>query len=367
MFSFFNELFNGGTEQHAMAVVSRRQEPLPSPVKRVEGRKRLRRAAGLVKDAHSRTVAAPVHKVADEYSSTVDEERPLKKQRSIPAAHASGGSISKRGDASHLLNMVPDDAVSHILSFCGGVEDRFTLQATCKTFRRISNDCEDILNNVSLGGDVTGKGGIIQEEDTPETAEEKLTPFAKAGNLEALYMLGMLKSYCDHEVDEGINLLKGASKRGYVRATYTLGLILRDLKPREARHYMNEAAEKGYLPALQEVLPAREMKAKYGEPSAGELCQYLDPVCLNRLLGRTYVLCPHLRDLNPVIAGILFVDVGPFAPITGTAAMELAALGVSLPTPTAMVVTTTMRPATTSTARTNAALRERCPTPECLE
>jgi hypothetical protein len=110
--------------------------------------------------------------------------------------------------------------------------------------------------------------------------------------------LGMIKSYCLHDVEKGIGLLKLASKRGFVRATYTLGLILRDIKPREARRYMTEAAELGYLPALQEVLPARELKDKFGEPSAAVLCQYLDPTSLNRLLGRYYVLCPHLRDIH---------------------------------------------------------------------
>ena len=108
----------------------------------------------------------------------------------------------------------------------------------------------------------------------------------------------MIKSYCLHDVDKGISLLKHASDGGYVRATYTLGLILRDIQPREARRYMNEAADSEYLPALQEVLSARDLKAKYGEPSAGELCQFLDPTSLNRLLGRHYVTCPHLRDLQ---------------------------------------------------------------------
>jgi hypothetical protein len=108
----------------------------------------------------------------------------------------------------------------------------------------------------------------------------------------------MIKSYCLHDVDKGINLLKLASKRGYIRATYTLGIMLRDIKPREARRYMSEAAELGYLPALQEILPARDLKTKFGEPTAGELCQFLDSTSLNRLLGRHYVVCPHLRDIN---------------------------------------------------------------------
>lgn len=61
---------------------------------------------------------------------------------------------------------------------------------------------------------------------------------------------------------------------------------------------MNIAASKEYLPALQELLPAREMKAKYGEPDAAALRNHLDPYCLNRLLGRHYLHSSHLRDVS---------------------------------------------------------------------
>merc|ERR1712238_526100 len=61
---------------------------------------------------------------------------------------------------------------------------------------------------------------------------------------------------------------------------------------------MRLAAVKGYLPGLQELLPAREMKAKYGEPNADELRRHLDPICLNLLLGRHYVQSAELRELN---------------------------------------------------------------------
>ena len=53
-------------------------------------------------------------------------------------------------------------------------------------------------------------------------------------------------------------MLKMASSNGYVRSSYTLGIILRDALPDEASQYMDLAANKGYLPALQEVLPAHE-------------------------------------------------------------------------------------------------------------
>ena len=110
--------------------------------------------------------------------------------------------------------------------------------------------------------------------------------------------LGMIKSYCHQDVERGILLLKKASSDGYVRSSYALGLVLRDSKPMEASQYMKLAAGEGYLPALQELLPAREMKAKYGEPNADELRRHLDPICLNRLLGRHYVHSAELRELN---------------------------------------------------------------------
>ncbi len=89
---------------------------------------------------------------------------------------------------SDLLSIVPEDVVSHCLSFLGSVEDRFSLQVTCKAFRRISNT-DPMRVSVRVGGDPeNGKNGIIQEDDTPAKAASALTPFAKSGNLEAMYM-----------------------------------------------------------------------------------------------------------------------------------------------------------------------------------
>lgn len=100
------------------------------------------------------------------------------------------------------------------------------------------------------------------------------------------------------DIHDGVCMLKMASAQGYVRASYALGLVLRDSHADEAAQYMKMAANAGYLPALQELLPAREMKAKYGEPNADELRRHLDHLCLNRLLARHYVRSPDLRNLN---------------------------------------------------------------------
>mmetsp|Transcript_29594 Transcript_29594/g.68880 ORF Transcript_29594/g.68880 Transcript_29594/m.68880 type:complete len:261 (+) Transcript_29594:743-1525(+) len=110
--------------------------------------------------------------------------------------------------------------------------------------------------------------------------------------------IGIIKSYCGQGVESGVNILKAAAAQGYVRASYALGLVLRDSHPKEATEYMAAAANARYIPALQEVLPPRQMKAQFGEPCAEELRRHLDPLCLNRLLSRHYVKSADLREVN---------------------------------------------------------------------
>jgi len=243
------------------------------------------------------------------HSSVVDaddtlglKEPPSKRRRgdndqSIPVLKEEAREEEKK-DQTCPLAQLPEDVLAHCLSFCSGVEDRFALQCTSKQFRRISNS-DEMMIGIQVGGDKkTGLHGIISETDTPESSACNLLPYARAGNLEAIYMLGIIKSYCNQDVEGGISLLRMASDQGYVRASYALGLVLRDTHAGEANAYMKIAADAGYIPALQETLSARTMKAKYGEPQADELRHYLDPLCLNRLLARHYVRAAGLRDLN---------------------------------------------------------------------
>jgi len=220
---------------------------------------------------------------------------------SIPSARCKSSAqqeYEKKKQTSDLIKKLPSDVVGTCLSFLGSTEDRYALQNTCKLFRDISNS-EVMLEKVDIVGDLeTGKGGIIQEYDTPASASAALAPFARAGNLQALYMLGIVKCYCYQDLKNGILMLTMASSKGYLRSSYTLGIILRDALAEEASQYMNLAASKGYLPALQEVLPAREMKERFGEPNADELRRHLDPVGLNRLLLRDYVNSAELRGMN---------------------------------------------------------------------
>jgi hypothetical protein len=121
-------------------------------------------------------------------------DRPLKRFRgqnktvAVPNPVATAPKKDQRQRKSEFLSIVPDDVVAHVLSFLGTAEDRFSLQTTCKLFRDISNS-DDMLAKVDVGGDKeTAKRGIIQDHDTPATAAAALSPFARAGNLEALYM-----------------------------------------------------------------------------------------------------------------------------------------------------------------------------------
>lgn len=126
-------------------------------------------------------------------SSEDGNNRPLKRFRgrskivTVPQPVSAPKAQVKKQN-SEFLTKVPEDVVAHCLSFLGTAEDRFALQTTCKTFRDISNS-DSMLAQVNVNGDIeTGKHGIIEDHDTPASAAAKLAPFARAGNLEALYM-----------------------------------------------------------------------------------------------------------------------------------------------------------------------------------
>eukprot|EP00548_Thalassiothrix_antarctica_P005051 CAMPEP_0194133796 /NCGR_PEP_ID=MMETSP0152-20130528/3814_1 /TAXON_ID=1049557 /ORGANISM="Thalassiothrix antarctica, Strain L6-D1" /LENGTH=262 /DNA_ID=CAMNT_0038829155 /DNA_START=106 /DNA_END=895 /DNA_ORIENTATION=- len=163
-------------------------------------------------------------------------------------------------ERSSFLRTLPDDVVGYCLSFLGSTQDRNALQCTCRKLRRLSNSNE-ILLSIKLGGDTeTGLGGLFSDSDTINSAVHKVSIFARAGNVEALYILGMIKTFCQPDVEGGILILQRAAKEGFVRAHYTLGLVLRDSHTDEANRHMSTAAKADYLPALQEVLPNRDMK-----------------------------------------------------------------------------------------------------------
>jgi TPR repeat protein len=81
----------------------------------------------------------------------------------------------------------------------------------------------------------------------------------------------MIRSYCSGNVEQGILILQLASCRSFSRASYALGLMLRDYRRDDSKKYLMLAAKQGYLPAEQEILTGEQMRDKHGELDADEL------------------------------------------------------------------------------------------------
>ena len=138
------------------------------------------------------TLISTLSSVVDSEPDTTVEGPPAKRRRgendqTIPVLKDEIGEEEKK-DQTCPLAQLPDDVLAHCFSFCSGVEDRFSLQCTSKQFRRVSNT-DEMMIGIQVGGDKkTGLHGIISETDTPESSACNLLPYARAGNLEAIYM-----------------------------------------------------------------------------------------------------------------------------------------------------------------------------------
>ena len=168
----------------------------------LDGRKRRRERRGSTESSvggsRTPTLVTPTRRFSSSSSGSItseddDNDRPLKRFRGKSKIVSVPRIITKSSktigqEKSQFLSTIPEDVVAHCLGFLGSVEDRRSLQTTCRLFRDLSN-ADSMLAQVKLSGDVeTGKRGIIQDHDTPATAAAALAPFARAGNLEALYM-----------------------------------------------------------------------------------------------------------------------------------------------------------------------------------
>mmetsp|Transcript_39737 Transcript_39737/g.77657 ORF Transcript_39737/g.77657 Transcript_39737/m.77657 type:complete len:529 (-) Transcript_39737:162-1748(-) len=242
-------------------------------------------------------------------------ESPESPPRALEGTEGGGGEAPGIGS-------VPADVLGgHVLTFLTDAAGYAAVSLVSKHFRALAQG-DVILGALSIEGERDDDGdtdadatvspsgsiprsggggsrrGLILPEDTAESASARLDRFVRAGNPSAMYMLGIIRAYCFDDVDNGVAILRRAVGRGHVASSYVLGLILRDCRRAESARMLLRAAREGYLPALQEVLPQREMKARHGEPSAAELERYLDPQCLHSLLLRHYLRSPRLRTVH---------------------------------------------------------------------
>ena len=147
------------------------------------------RKRGRGSDCQTPTLLAARSSLSEEAGECPVEAPAAKRRRgindqSIPVLKEEVREAEKKEEPSYFAKL-PEDAVAHVLSFCSDVSDRFALQCTSKQFQRISNS-DKMRSGIEVGGDKkTGLHGIISETDTAATS---LMPFARAGNLEAIYM-----------------------------------------------------------------------------------------------------------------------------------------------------------------------------------
>ena len=185
-------IFDGFLSPDEASPPERPRSMSPVITQEERGQKRTREVEGIIAGSRTPTLLASRH-VGHENAVPLhnEEERASKRRRGelmaipVPTPNTHEANPQLQSD---FLRILPEEVVGHVLSFVGSTEDRFSLQTTCTQFRRISNT-DHMLVNVKLGGDLeNGENGIITEEGTPATAADALTPFARAGNLEAIYM-----------------------------------------------------------------------------------------------------------------------------------------------------------------------------------
>lgn len=218
-------------------------------------------------------------------SSDNDEEGNERKRRKVDrtSLSLSPQSVLAVPDKDNsLLKKIPSEVVLHIMTYLTTLSDYNKVQLVCRQFRDLSN-----MNCILSALNIT-KMDIISQNDMPIDAQTRLCKYAKACNLEALYMLAMIRAYCYEDVYGAVSLLRSSCKLNHIKSCYALGLMLRDHQKDESKAMLLKAANQGYLPAQQEVYPASLVKAKHGELEAEELVNYLDPHCLSDLLNREF-------------------------------------------------------------------------------
>lgn len=263
------------------------KEPAVSTSKTSQGITRKRRYNG---GAMTPNLVSP--STAEEYDET-QNPKAAKRQRQCNRVEQA---------QSPLFSELPQDVLHHVLSFLTDLEDRHSLQITCSSFRTMSNNA-NMIRYLELGGDPeTGARCILDNTETPEQAIEGLFEFARAGNLRALYMTGMIVTYCYGD-KIGVSLLKRTANRGCLRSAYALGLILRDSAKEESEYYLGRAIDSKFLPACQELFTSQQVKEMFGvgdnrDLDALTLKRYFDSVGLNRLLGRCYLQSSGVRRVQ---------------------------------------------------------------------
>lgn len=223
---------------------------------------------------------------------TLEEESQLQQDSSTVGTDSTEllppSSESAGLSAARLLGL-PEDLLYQCFSFIDPAEDRASISLSCKKLRQIMNEKRMLRLTDLFGCPLTGKRCIILENDSKESALDRMQPYLAAGSADALYLVGMIKCYCDEDVLEGVKLLRQGLEYEHLECMYSLGIILRDMDRQESKRILMRAHELGCFPATLEVLPAALVRKLHGDVPAEELRLHLGPIPLGKLLRRYFV------------------------------------------------------------------------------
>ena len=118
---------------------------------------------------------------------------------------------------------LPDELSQNVVSF-------LELRSWC-AFQQTSRRCHAVATkSIVLGGLqllFNDRETVIQEDDTPMQVTQRLLPFVRAGNVDALYLVGLIATYFFDDFEVGLGLLQRAMDSGDKRAKYELAVTMK--------------------------------------------------------------------------------------------------------------------------------------------
>ncbi|CAN6234780.1 unnamed protein product [Urochloa humidicola] len=202
------------------------------------------------------------HAAAPAPAGDAPEAQQRRKRRRTAAAEVSPSAapagVPAGGAAVDMFEELPDDLVVSILrdvaSSAGSPADLAGAMLTCKRFRELGQS-KVVLSRASP------RCLAVRAKAWSDDAHRFLQRCADAGNLEACYLLGMIRFYCLGSRGSGAALMAAAAVGGHREALYSLAVIQfngsgggkddRDLRAGAA--LCARAASLGHVDALREL------------------------------------------------------------------------------------------------------------------
>ncbi|THU46100.1 hypothetical protein C4D60_Mb09t01380 [Musa balbisiana] len=163
-----------------------------------------------------------------QWRAVEEEERSRKRRRRLPAgggADSGGQKMATEGvaeDVPDLFDGLPDDLVVSILSkvsaSAASPSDLVSFMITCKRLKGLGS-------NPLVLAKASAQSLAVRAKNWSESAHRFLKRCADAGNLEACYILGMIRFYCLQNRGSGASLMARSAMGSHAAALYSLAVI----------------------------------------------------------------------------------------------------------------------------------------------